>query len=73
LKVVRTSSKDIEFSPGQISPNVQPENMQLVWATKNHSASVVPLFAQGPGAEYFSDIDRNWQIGSLLKSLISSK
>jgi len=48
-------------------------NMQLVWSTKNHSASVVPLFAQGPGADYFSDIKRNWQIGSLLKSLIHEK
>ncbi len=55
-----------------VSDNNYP-NMQLVWSTVNHTASVVPLFAQGPGAEYFSDINRNWQIGSLLKSLISSK
>lgn len=46
-------------------------NMQIAWSTKDHTASVVPLLAQGPGAKYFSDVDRNWQIGNLLKKLIS--
>jgi alkaline phosphatase len=46
---------------------------QMVWATTNHSAAVVPLYAKGPGAEHFTGVNRNWQVGSLLKSLISSK
>lgn len=47
-------------------------DIQLVWATKNHTASVVPLFAMGPGAEYFLDVKRNSDIGQRLKILISS-
>ncbi|WP_297798264.1 alkaline phosphatase [uncultured Eudoraea sp.] len=46
-------------------------NMQIRWSTKNHTAAVVPLFAKGPGAEYFADIHRNWEIGNLLKEIIS--
>ena len=45
--------------------------MQIRWSTKDHTAAVVPLFADGPGAEYFADIHRNWEIGKLLKELIS--
>ena len=48
-------------------------NMQIAWLTKDHTASVVPLFAQGPGAQYFSEVHRNYQIGNLLKSLILLK
>lgn len=45
--------------------------MQIRWATKDHTAAVVPLFANGPGAEYFANVHRNWEIGHLLKKLIS--
>ncbi|MEM7087276.1 MAG: alkaline phosphatase [Bacteroidota bacterium] len=45
-------------------------NLQIKWATKDHSAAVVPLFAEGPGAQYFSDVHRNWEIGQRLKSLL---
>jgi alkaline phosphatase len=45
--------------------------MQIKWSTKNHTAAVVPLFAKGPGAEYFADVHRNWEIGYTLKKLIS--
>ena len=45
--------------------------MQIRWSTKNHTAAVVPLFARGPGAEYFADVHRNWEIGYRLKKLIS--
>lgn len=47
-------------------------NLQIRWSTKDHSAAVVPLFAKGPGAEYFADIHRNWEIGNRLKKLISN-
>ena len=46
-------------------------NLQIRWSTKEHSAAVVPLFAKGPGAHYFADVHRNWEIGYLLKKLIS--
>ena len=45
--------------------------MQIRWSTKEHTAAVVPLFADGPGAEYFGDVHRNWEIGNRLKKLIS--
>jgi len=45
--------------------------LQIRWATKDHTAAVVPLFTEGPGAEYFADIHRNWEIGNRLKRLIS--
>ncbi len=45
--------------------------MQIKWSTKEHTAAVVPLFAKGPGAEYFANVHRNWEIGYCLKKLIS--
>ena len=45
--------------------------MQIKWSTKDHSAAVVPLFAKGPGSEYFARVHRNWEIGQWLKKLIS--
>ncbi len=45
-------------------------NMSVKWSTKDHTATVVPLLAQGPGAGYFMAVNRNWQIGQLLKALI---
>ncbi len=44
--------------------------MQIRWSTKEHTASVVPLFADGPGAKYFANVHRNREIGSLMKELI---
>ncbi|MEP1228827.1 hypothetical protein [Ekhidna sp.] len=45
-------------------------DMQIVWSSKDHATSVVPLLVQGPGANYFADVQRNWQIGTHLKSII---
>ena len=45
--------------------------MQIRWASSEHTAAVVPLLATGPGAERFSDVERNWQIGKRLKELVS--
>jgi alkaline phosphatase len=36
------------------------------YATGTHTASMVPLFASGPGAERFGGIKDNWMIGRLL-------
>jgi len=48
-------------------------DMQLIWSTTEHSTAVVPILSYGPGAEHFSELHRNWQIGNLLKDLISKK
>ena len=47
-------------------------SMQIRWSTKDHTAAVVPILAKGPGAEHFANIDRNWEIGEILKGLISN-
>jgi len=46
--------------------------MQIRWATKEHTAAVVPLFAKGPSAECFANVHRSWEIGYCLNKLISS-
>ncbi len=48
-------------------------DMQLVWSSRNHTATVVPLMATGPGAGYFTEVHRNRDIGKKLKSLITSR
>ncbi|MEX0288746.1 MAG: alkaline phosphatase [Flavobacteriaceae bacterium] len=47
--------------------------MEIVWSTTNHTAAVVPLLAQGPGAEHFEDVHRNRHIGQVLKTLIRTE
>jgi len=47
--------------------------VQMKWSTKNHTAAVVPLFAAGPGADCFVNVNRNWEIGVCIKSLISNE
>lgn len=46
-------------------------NLQIRWSTKDHTAAVVPLFVDGPGAEHFANVHRNREIGNRLKNLIS--
>ncbi|MFQ6046995.1 MAG: alkaline phosphatase, partial [Gemmatimonadales bacterium] len=36
------------------------------YATTSHTATMVPLFAMGPGAEDFAGIITNWKVGQLL-------
>jgi alkaline phosphatase len=36
------------------------------YTTDGHTATMVPLFASGPGAERFGGIKDNWEIGALL-------
>jgi len=36
------------------------------YTTDGHTASMVPLFASGPGAERFGGVKENWEIGQLL-------
>ena len=45
--------------------------VQIRWSKRDHTAAVVPLLAHGPGAEYFADVHRNWEIGYLLKKIIA--
>ena len=40
--------------------------LQAVWASRNHTGSVVPVLAFGPGAEAFRGNRANWELGRLL-------
>ncbi len=44
--------------------------MTLFWSTDEHTASVVPLLAFGPGAESFTRIHRVSEVGSTLMALV---
>ena len=48
-------------------------SLQIRWSTRDHTAAVVPLYAEGPGAEQFAQVRRNWQIGQILKSLVPTE
>ncbi|NNF82326.1 MAG: alkaline phosphatase [Flavobacteriaceae bacterium] len=48
-------------------------NLRLKWATEDHTAEVVPLFAKGPGAELFSEVTRNRDIGVIIKYLVQAE
>lgn len=43
-------------------------NMRLeaIWASRDHTGSVVPVLAVGPGAEAFAGSHAGWEIGRLL-------
>jgi alkaline phosphatase len=44
----------------------------LVYATTGHTAGLVPIFADGPGAEGFGGLLDNDEIGRRLISLVRS-
>ena len=47
-------------------------DMFISWTTREHTATVVPVLATGPGAEHFSQVRRNRDIGLLLKKMINN-
>ena len=69
------SNAEQHFKPQKIKAN--PFKLLLGnWfvddvSTKDHSGVVVPLLADGPCSQYFADVNRNWEIGAILKKLIS--
>ncbi len=50
---------------GQANHNLEP-----LWATRYHTAAVVPVMARGPGAEHFGGIHSTAQLGQILASLL---
>lgn len=45
-------------------------NLKALWATRDHTGTVVPVMALGPGAEHFAGIHSTAQLGQLLASLL---
>jgi alkaline phosphatase len=50
--------------------NSENQEIQATWAAENHSGSVVPIMAFGPGSEHFSGTLTNQGVGQLLHSML---
>jgi alkaline phosphatase len=50
--------------------NADGTNMKIEWSTKDHTASLIPVYAFGPGAELFMGTYDNTDIFNKIKSLI---
>jgi len=48
------------------------EDFELHYATRDHSAAMVPIFADGPQAERFGGVRENYEIGQTLMEIVSS-
>lgn len=46
------------------------DNIKLDFVSKGHTGAMVPVFVYGPGAEYFTGINKNSDIGKKLLSFI---
>lgn len=49
-----------------INGDQKKKQFEIGWTTKNHAANMVAVFAKGPGAEKFTGILDNYQIGRIL-------
>jgi alkaline phosphatase len=49
------------------------DTVTATYTTGGHSATMVPIFAYGPGAERFGGILRNDEVGTILKELVRGR
>lgn len=47
--------------------------LQAIWATRDHTGSVVPVMAYGPGAAAFSGSRTNWELGRALGRMLHQR
>ncbi len=52
-----------------IGGDLKTKEFELGWTTKNHAANMIAVFAKGPGAENFTGIKDNFEIGRILFGL----
>ncbi|HOJ37655.1 MAG TPA: alkaline phosphatase [Ignavibacteriales bacterium] len=45
-------------------------DFKIEFISRAHTATIVPVFAYGPGAELFTGINKNYEIGRKLKNLV---
>ncbi len=50
--------------------NPDGSDLHAKWSSDDHTASLVPLFAFGPGADRFGGLHRNDEVGRMLQELI---
>lgn len=53
--------------------NLADGKVEAAWTTKGHTASLIPVFANGPGAEQFSGIYDNTEIFNKLLTFIQDR
>ena len=53
-----------------IGGDPKTKDFELGWTTKNHAANMIAVFAKGPGAENFTGILDNFEIGRILFKLV---
>lgn len=68
-KSTKTMYKDIN-SLGSIGISMLNKKAHIGWTTRSHSASAVPIFAIGPGAEFFTGWHDNTEIVPLIKKAL---
>ncbi len=58
-------------SLGISGKNNETGELDVVWATKNHTANLVGIFSYGPASENFTGIEDNYIVGRKIINLIS--
>jgi alkaline phosphatase len=51
--------------------STKPGNLKAAWASQNHSAAQVPIYAYGPGAQAFTGVLDNTQIAMRIARLLN--
>lgn len=64
---------DHETGGFAVQPGSKLNDIQVAFTTKSHTALMIPVFAEGPGAEAFRGIYENTAIFDKLKSAMSLK
>jgi alkaline phosphatase len=59
-----------DHETGGLSLTHARDSLQLSYHTKDHTAELVPLFARGPGAERFSGLLTNAEVGQRLMAAV---
>jgi len=62
---------DHETGGFAVNPGSKLNHIEVAFTTKSHTAMMIPVFAEGPGAELFRGIYENTDIFFKLKSLMS--
>jgi len=60
-------------SPGISGRNTETGPLDIVWATKNHTANFVGMFSYGPGSSNFGGIQENSDVGKKLINLVMER
>ena len=72
-KILKSSSKDKRTALNQNALRIADARLGITWKTKGHTAQNVLLFAIGKGAEQFSGVRPNSDVGRIMKGFYEKK